>query len=63
MRVSAKCLSKGVFAHGIRFPTVPEGAARLRLTLMSDHTLEDLIKAVEIILEASTNIINGRLRS
>ena len=63
MRVSAKCLSKGVFAHGIRFPTVPEGTARLRLTLMSDHTLEDLIKAFEILLEASTNIRNDGLRS
>jgi 8-amino-7-oxononanoate synthase len=52
MNVSSLCLSGGVFAHGIRFPTVPEGTARLRFTLMSDHTAEDLEKAVTV-LEAA----------
>lgn len=46
MEASARCLTDGVFAHGIRYPTVPEGTARLRFTLMSDHTPEDLLKAV-----------------
>jgi 7-keto-8-aminopelargonate synthetase-like enzyme len=46
MAVSAECLKKGVFAHGVRYPTVPEGTARLRFTLMSDHTEKDLKKAV-----------------
>lgn len=52
MEVSAKCLAGGVFAHGIRYPTVPEGTARLRFTLMSDHTSEDLHKAVSALNEA-----------
>jgi len=56
MKLSAECLSKGVFAHGIRFPTVPERTARLRFTLMSDHTGEDLRKAVEILIETSAGL-------
>ncbi|MFH0825911.1 MAG: 8-amino-7-oxononanoate synthase [Pseudomonadota bacterium] len=46
MNVSRACLQRGVFAHGIRYPTVPEGSARIRFTLMSDHTAEDLELAV-----------------
>lgn len=55
MRVSRECLANGVFAHGIRYPTVPEGTARLRFTLMSDHTEEDLNMAVSV-LEKTLNI-------
>lgn len=51
MNVSAACLQRGVFAHGIRFPTVPEGTARLRFTLMADHTQDDLRKAVSVLRE------------
>ncbi len=52
MTISRKCLTKGVFAHGIRFPTVPEGTARLRFTLMSLHTEQDLKTAVSVLEEA-----------
>jgi len=51
MQVSTECLARGIFAHGIRYPTVPEGTARLRLTLMSDHTAEDLQQAVSVLTE------------
>jgi 8-amino-7-oxononanoate synthase len=54
MRVSMLCRERGVFAHGIRFPTVPEGSSRLRLTLMSDHTEADIQKAVAVLREALT---------
>lgn len=56
MRISAACADKGVFAHGIRFPTVPEGSARLRFTLMSDHTGEDLAKAVDVLTQVMESI-------
>ncbi len=46
MMASTECLKRGVFAQGIRFPSVPEGTARLRFTLMSDHLEEDLETAV-----------------
>ncbi|MFH1115503.1 MAG: 8-amino-7-oxononanoate synthase [Pseudomonadota bacterium] len=52
MKVSAECTERGVFAHGIRYPTVPEGTARLRFTLMSDHTEEDLRRAALVVKEA-----------
>jgi 8-amino-7-oxononanoate synthase len=52
LRVSRACLEEGLFAQGIRYPTVPEGTARLRLTLMSDHTSEDLRKAVSVMAAA-----------
>ncbi|MEW6350326.1 MAG: 8-amino-7-oxononanoate synthase [Thermodesulfobacteriota bacterium] len=49
MEVSAACLNEGIFVHGIRYPTVPEGSARLRFTLMSAHTDADLTKAVDVL--------------
>jgi 8-amino-7-oxononanoate synthase len=38
MAVSKALFDRGVFVHGIRPPTVPEGTGRLRLTLMATHT-------------------------
>ncbi len=58
MSISAACIGGGIFAHGIRFPTVPEGTARLRFTLMSDHTHTDLKKAVNILKTAFENSRN-----
>jgi 8-amino-7-oxononanoate synthase len=52
MEISAHCLENGVFAHGIRFPTVPDGTARLRFTLMSDHTEADIHKAAAVLKQA-----------
>jgi 8-amino-7-oxononanoate synthase len=40
MAVSRTLFDRGVFVHGIRPPTVPEGTGRLRLTLMATHTRE-----------------------
>src|SRR5208283_4928101 len=56
VRVSESCLEQGVFAHGIRFPTVPEGTARLRFTLMSDHTEEDIIMAASVLENAMSMV-------
>jgi len=52
LRVSSACAARGVFAQAIRFPTVPEGTARLRFTLMSEHLREDLEKAVTVLADA-----------
>jgi len=40
MAVSGALYERGIFLHGIRPPTVPEGTGRLRLTLMATHTPE-----------------------
>jgi 8-amino-7-oxononanoate synthase len=47
MQFSEALLLEGIFAQGIRPPTVPPGTSRLRFTLMAIHTRSDLIRAVE----------------
>jgi 7-keto-8-aminopelargonate synthetase-like enzyme len=42
MRFSELLLEEGIFAQGIRPPTVPAGACRLRCTVMATHTRQDL---------------------
>ncbi len=54
MAFSERLLEKGIFAQGIRPPTVPEGTSRLRVTLMATHTHEHLhraLKALEAVQE------------
>ncbi len=60
LRVSRRCLDAGIFAHAIRYPTVSEGTARLRFTLMSDHTPEDVERAVSALAAASDEESRGR---
>jgi 8-amino-7-oxononanoate synthase len=47
MAFSAALLERGVFAHGIRPPTVPPGTARLRATVMATHTDADIDAALD----------------
>ncbi len=46
MKVSSDLLANGIFAQGLREPTVPPGSSRLRLTPMATHTREDLTHAL-----------------
>jgi 7-keto-8-aminopelargonate synthetase-like enzyme len=46
MRFSEKLLERGVFAQGIRPPTVPLGTSRLRITLMATHTRAQIERAL-----------------
>ena len=46
MALSAALLEQDVFAQGIRPPTVPEGAARIRATVMATHSDADIDTAV-----------------
>jgi len=46
---SREIFEEGLFIQAIRPPTVPQGQARLRLTVMAAHKKEDLKKALEII--------------
>ncbi|MEA2658760.1 MAG: glycine C-acetyltransferase [Candidatus Binatota bacterium] len=46
MRFSEKLLENGVFAQGIRPPTIPPGTSRLRITLMATHTREQIERAL-----------------
>jgi 7-keto-8-aminopelargonate synthetase-like enzyme len=42
MEADRRLMARGVFAQGIRPPSVPDQGARLRATLMATHTHEDL---------------------
>ena len=42
MAFSERLLAEGIFVQGIRPPTVPAGACRLRCTIMATHTADDL---------------------
>jgi len=47
MEFSRALFDEGVMGTGIAFPTVPEGKARIRLMLTSEHTREQLDQALE----------------
>src|SRR5207253_5138471 len=49
MELCERALEKGVFAQGIRPPTVPDGSCRLRLTAMATHRPEDMVAAAHMI--------------
>jgi glycine C-acetyltransferase len=49
-------LERGVFAQGIRPPTVPEGSCRLRCTVMATHTAEELKEAARQIGAAARDV-------
>ena len=47
MRFSETLLQEGIYAQGIRPPSVPQGSCRLRCTLMAAHSQSDLAWAAE----------------
>jgi glycine C-acetyltransferase len=47
MDFSRALFDAGVMATGIAFPTVPEGKARIRTIMTSEHTREQLDQALE----------------
>jgi glycine C-acetyltransferase len=51
MSFSRQLLERGLFVQGIRPPTVPTGTSRLRCTLMSNHSRQDLEQAVATMYE------------
>lgn len=56
MELCELILERGVFAQGIRPPTVPEGSSRLRFTVMSTHTAGELEQAAKLVGAAAREV-------
>lgn len=56
MVLTAALLERGIFAQGIRPPTVPVGTSRIRVTPMATHTRHDLQHAVEAFAAAGKEV-------
>lgn len=54
--MSKRLLKKGLYAIGFFFPVVPEGKARIRLQVNSEHKKEELDKAVTIFEEVGKEL-------
>jgi 8-amino-7-oxononanoate synthase len=53
VEASTRCLEGGAFIPAVRFPAVPKGRARLRLTLTANHTRTDLETAAALLQSAA----------
>ncbi len=56
MELSERVLERGVFAQGIRPPTVPEGSSRLRFTAMATHRQGELQRAAKLVGAAAREL-------
>ncbi len=51
MSLCERLLARGFYAQGIRFPSVPEGTARLRLTPMATHREQEVDALADAVAE------------
>ena len=60
MNFSRALFEAGLMATGIAFPTVPQGKARVRLIMTSEHTRAQLDQALETLVATARacNILN-----
>lgn len=56
MELTERVLERGVFAQGIRPPTVPEGSSRLRFTVMATHRSGELKRAAKLVGAAAREL-------
>ncbi len=56
MDFSRALFDAGLMATGIAFPTVPEGKARIRTIMTSEHTREQIDQALEILISTARKI-------
>jgi 8-amino-7-oxononanoate synthase len=56
MELCERLLERGVFAQGIRPPTVPAGSSRLRFSAMATHEESDLREAARLTGEAAREL-------
>jgi glycine C-acetyltransferase/8-amino-7-oxononanoate synthase len=56
LRMAEAALDQGVFAQAIRPPAVPDGTARLRLSVMASHTRSELREAAQVLGRAALRV-------
>lgn len=56
MRLSQSVLERGIYAHGIRFPSVKRGTARIRFTTMSSHAEADVDHVIGVFAELQPEV-------
>jgi 8-amino-7-oxononanoate synthase len=56
LRFSEALRRRGILVTAIRPPTVPKGAARLRVTFSARHTPEQVDRLLEALAECATDI-------
>ncbi|HEU4636284.1 MAG TPA: glycine C-acetyltransferase [Edaphobacter sp.] len=56
MEFSRALFEAGLMATGIAFPTVPEGKARIRTIMTSEHTREQIDQALEILVSVAKSV-------
>jgi glycine C-acetyltransferase/8-amino-7-oxononanoate synthase len=56
MELCERALEHRVFAQAIRPPTVPDGTSRLRLSVMANHRVDDLLTAAGVIAGAAEEL-------
>lgn len=49
-------LERGVYAQGIRYPSVPRGTARIRFTPMATHTTDDVDEVVKVFADLNAEL-------
>jgi 8-amino-7-oxononanoate synthase len=55
MELSEHLIKNNIFCVGIRYPTVPKGLERLRVSINMGHGEEDFIKLCENIKKSKDN--------
>jgi len=59
LEIRDKFLENGIFIQAIRPPTVPEGTARLRITLSYKHKWKDIEKLIKIFKNLYSEVCHG----
>jgi 8-amino-7-oxononanoate synthase len=63
MELCERLLERGVFAQGIRPPTVPDGSSRLRFTVMATHRPGELRQAAKLVGAAACEMGIGSMQA